>query len=82
MNSLNSILNFVHISLFMFSWITFHVFYENLKEIVVIFSIPLSSKMLKNKQANSYSNIVIVTGEFCFIFLKDIIPEGIKIDFL
>ena len=66
----------------MFSWITFHVFYENLKEIVVIFSIPLSSKMLKNKQANSYSNIVIVTGEFCFIFLKDIIPEGIKIDFL
>ena len=66
----------------MFSWIAFHVFYENLKEIVVIFSIPLSSKMLKNKQANSYSNIVIVTGEFCFIFLKDIIPEGIKIDFL
>ena len=36
----------------------------------------------QNKQANSYSNIVIVTGEFCFIFLKDIIPEGIKIDFL
>jgi len=66
----------------MFSWIIFQVFYENLKEIVVISSIPLPSKMLKNKQANNYSSIVIVTGEFCFIFLKDIIPEGIKIDFL
>ena len=82
MNSLNSILNFAHISVFMFSWIIFQVFYENLKEIVVISSILLPSKMLKNKQANNYSSIVIVTGEFCFIFLKDIIPEGIKIDFL
>ena len=69
-------------SAFMFSWITFQTFYENLEEIGVISSIPLPSKKLTNKQTNNYSSIDIVTGEFYFIFLKDIILEGIKIDFL